>query len=119
MTGQPRRRTVQRLLSTSRHLLSQRIGGKLDLFFRVRAAAATASASFAQLYRYEPVHVGMLQRNHKTTRAAFTARFLGIALWCFTVNQLGKPQRETLLPDAAGARKQERLRQFGSGMGAG
>ncbi len=59
------------------------------------------------------MHVGMLQRYDKMTRAAFTARFLGIATpWCLAVNQLGKPQRETLLPDAAGARKKERLRQF-------
>ena len=66
------------------------------------------------------MHVGVLQRNHKTTRAAFTARFLGIAApWRFAVNQLGKPQRETLLPDAAGARKQERLGQLCRGVGAG
>jgi hypothetical protein len=35
------------------------------------------------------------------------------------MNQLGKPQRETLLPDATRARKQQRLRQFCAGMGAG
>jgi len=61
----------------------------------------------------------VLQRNHKTTRAAFTARFLGIAApGRFAVNQLRKPQRETLLSRATGARKQERLRQLCGGMGA-
>jgi hypothetical protein len=34
------------------------------------------------------------------------------------MDQLSKPQRETLLPGATGARKQERLRQLCGGMGA-
>jgi len=34
------------------------------------------------------------------------------------MDQLSKPQRETLFPRATGARKQERLRQLCGGMGA-
>jgi len=34
------------------------------------------------------------------------------------MDQLGEPQRETLLADATGSGKQERLRQLSGGVGA-
>jgi len=113
MTRQSHDRRVQRLLATRRHFLAQRIRDEIDLLVGVSGARPTA---FAQLYRHKPVHVGVLQRNHKSARAALAARFLA---WGFAMNQLGKPQRETLLPDAARARKQERLGQLCRGVGAG
>jgi hypothetical protein len=57
----------------------------------------------------------VLQRKYEPTRAALAARFLA---WCFAMDQLGKPQRETLLPDATRTGKQQRLRQLSGGVGA-
>jgi len=81
------------LLAARRHFFGQRVGDEIDLLIGVSCARPTA---FAQLYRDKPVHVGVLQRNHKSARAALAARFLA---WDFAMDQLGKPQRETLLPD--------------------
>ena len=106
MTRQPHDRGVERLLSTGRHLFSQGFGG---LFGLSRAAA------FAQFHWHKPVHVRVLQRKHEPTRAALAARFLARY---FAMDQLGKPQRETLLPYATRTCKQERLRKLSGGVGA-
>jgi len=100
------------LLAARRHFFGERFGDEIDLLISVSGARPTA---FAQLYRHKPVHVGVLQRSDKSARAALTARFLA---WCFAVDQLGKPQRETLLPYASRTGKQERLRQLSGGVGA-
>ncbi|OLC08833.1 MAG: hypothetical protein AUH41_07135 [Gemmatimonadetes bacterium 13_1_40CM_66_11] len=63
------------------------------------------------------MHVWMLQRQHEPAGAAFAARLLGRAR-CLAMDQLGEPKRETLLSDATGAGKQQRLRQFSGGVGA-
>jgi hypothetical protein len=57
----------------------------------------------------------MLQRQHEAAGAAFAARFLS---WCFAMDQLSEPQRETLFADSAWSRKQEGLRQLSGGVGA-
>jgi len=49
------------------------------------------------------VHIGVLQRKHETAGAALAARFLS---WCFALNQLTEPQRETLFADSAWSGKQ-------------
>jgi len=100
------------LLAARRHFFGQRFGDEIDLLISVSGARPTA---FAQLYRHKPVHVGVLQRSDKSARAALTARFLA---WCFAVDQLGKPQRKTLLPYATRTGKQKRLRQLSGGVGA-
>ena len=65
------------------------------------------------------MHVGVLQREHQVTRAAFAARFLPRPpRGCFTVNQLSKPQRETLFTDSTRSGQQQRLRQPSGGVGA-
>jgi len=100
------------LLATRRHLLGQGIGNEVDLLVGV---SRTRPAPFTQLYGHKPVHVGVLQRCYKPTRAALAARFLA---WGFAMDQLGKPQRETLLPDTTRSGKQQRLRQLSGGLGA-
>ena len=112
MTRKSGGRTVQWLLSPRCHFVGQRIGDEIDLLLGV---SRRRSATLAQLYRHKPVHVGVLQRNHKPARAALAARFLA---WCFAMDQLGKPQRETLLPYATRTGKQQRLRQLSGGVGA-
>jgi hypothetical protein len=112
MTRQSYNGRVQGLFPARRHFVSQRIGDQLDLLVCVSGARPTA---FAQLYRHKPVHVGVLQRSHELARAALAARFLAR---CFAMDQLGKPQRETLLPYATRTDKQERLRQLSGGVGA-
>lgn len=114
MTRQPDNRCVQRLLPPSRHFLGQGVRHKLDLLVGVRAASA-ATASFAQLYRHKPVHVRVLQREHEAAGAAFTAWFLS---WCFALDQLSEPQRETLFADSTWSGKQEGLWQLSGGVGA-
>jgi hypothetical protein len=112
MTRQSHDGRVERLLAARRHFLGQRVRDEIDLLVGVSAARPTA---FAQLYRHKPVHVGVLQRNHKSARAALAARFLA---WGFAMDHLGKPQRETLLPDTTRSGKQQRLRQLSGGLGA-
>jgi hypothetical protein len=114
VTRQSDWRSVQRLLSTSGHLLGQRVGDEVDLLVGVSNAC---SASFAQLDRHKPVHIGVLQRQHETAWAALAARLLAPPR-CLAMDQLGEPQRETLLPHATRAGKQERLRQLSGGVGA-
>jgi len=100
------------LLAPRRHLLSQGFGHEGDLLVGVTAAA---SASLAQLDRYKPVHVRVLQRLHEATGAAFTAWFLS---WCIALDQLSEPQRETLFADSTWSGQQEGLRQLSGGVGA-
>jgi len=94
---------IQRLLPPGGHLFAQGLSYQFDLLIGVTGAAT----SFAQLDRYKPVHVRVLQVLHKATGAAFTARFLA---WCFAMDQLCEPQRETLFADTTWPGQQDRLR---------
>jgi hypothetical protein len=58
----------------------------------------------------------MLQRQYHPAGTAFPARFLGA--WCFALDQLSEPQRETLFADSSWSGKQEGLRQLSGGVGA-
>src|SRR5438552_2715741 len=84
-------------------VFARRLDNEFDLLVRVDPATA-----FSQLQRHKPVHVWMLQRQHEPAGAALAARLLGRAR-CLAVDQLGEPKRETLLSDASGAGKQQRL----------
>src|SRR2546426_1558160 len=114
VTRQSGRRPVQRLLSTSDHLLGQRVSDEVDLLVGVSYARPT---SFAELDRHKPVQIRVLQRQHEPARAALAARLLAPPR-CLAMDQLCEPQRETLLADATGSGKQERLRQLSGGVGA-
>jgi hypothetical protein len=57
----------------------------------------------------------MLQTLHKAAGPAFSARFLA---WCFALDQLGEPQRETLFADTSWSGQQDCLRQLSGGVGA-
>ena len=106
MTRQPRRRRIQRLLTTHSHFIGERISGEIDQFVGITAAAAPTPS---QLDRHEPMHVRVLERKHQATGSALAAWLLPNP-WCFAMNQLGEPQRETLFPDPLRPGKQHRLR---------
>jgi hypothetical protein len=112
MARQSRYRRIRRLFAPSRHFVGQGLGHELNLLIGITAGT---SAALAQLDRYEPVHIRVLQQCHKSTGAAFAARFLA---WCIALEQLGEPQRETLFTDPAWSGQQECLRQPSGGVGA-
>ena len=111
MTRQTDYGRVQRLFPPGGHLLGQGLSYQFDLLISITGAAT----ALAQLDRYKPMHIRVLQCLHEAAGPAFTAR---LPAWCIALEQLGEPQRETLFADTTWPGKEDRLRQPSGGVGA-
>jgi len=96
-------------MAPRRHCFDERLLDQVDLLVSVRAF-------LAQLDRYEPMEVRVLEPQRKTAAATRAARLaLSPPL---TEQELTDPQRQPLFADPLRAFKQERLRQPAGGDGA-